>query len=76
LIQERTREELKAAKARGRCGGRKRKLSAAQIEVARLLFEKNLPVGEICETLGVSQATLYRTINGPRSEEAAKASGA
>ena len=63
LIRERTLAGLAAARARGRKGGRPRKLSKKQVEMAKnLMKDISIPVTEICETLGVSKATLYRSV--------------
>lgn len=62
LVQERTKAGLTAARARGRLGGR-RPISAndPRIQTARTLHaDKNLPVADICKTLKISRATLYR----------------
>jgi DNA invertase Pin-like site-specific DNA recombinase len=60
LIRERTRAGLEAARARGRKGGRPRKLDAKKIELAyRLYDEKKHTVKEICQVLGISKPTLY-----------------
>mgnify|MGYP002633513520 CR=1 FL=1 len=64
IIRERTLAGLAAARARGRVGGRPRKLSQKQVEMAKnLMKDISIPVAEICKTLGVSRATLYRYIN-------------
>ena len=61
LIRERTKAGLKAARARGRLGGRPPKLTAKQIEMAkRLLHDPTVEVKEICQTLQISRSTLYR----------------
>lgn len=61
LIRERTRAGLAAARARGRLGGRPRKLSAQQIEMAqKLIKDPNTSIKEICQVLKISRATLYR----------------
>lgn len=61
LIRERTNAGLKAARARGRLGGRPPKLTAKQIEMAkRLLNDPTVDVKEICQTLQISRSTLYR----------------
>lgn len=61
LIRERTRAGLDAARARGRSGGRKKKLSAKEIQQVKTLMEAAvLPVKEVAEKFGVSVATLYR----------------
>jgi len=60
LIRERTMAGLRAARARGRVGGRPRKLDAKKTELAyRLSDEKKYAVKEICQMLGVSKPTLY-----------------
>jgi DNA invertase Pin-like site-specific DNA recombinase len=62
LIQERTNAGLVAARARGRLGGR-RPISPddPRVQTARTLHaDKKMPVGDICKTLRVSRATLYR----------------
>ena len=61
IIRERTLAGLAAARARGRAGGRPRKLSKKQVEMAKtLMADPSRSIGEICETLSVSKATLYR----------------
>jgi DNA invertase Pin-like site-specific DNA recombinase len=64
LIRERTLAGLAAARARGRQGGRPRLLdSAKQIAMAQSLYDnKSNSIAEICQTLGISRATLYRSI--------------
>ena len=61
IIRERTMAGLKAARARGRIGGRPKIMDAGKVKLARtLMAENSRTVGEICEILGVSKATLYR----------------
>ena len=62
LIRERTQAGLTAARARGKKGGRPKALSAKQLSIARDLYEKRHPIAEICRTLKISRATLYRSI--------------
>ena len=63
LIRERTRAGLAAARARGRKGGRKKKLDPKKAAVAQQLYEsRQHTIKDICQTLGVSRATLYRSI--------------
>jgi DNA invertase Pin-like site-specific DNA recombinase len=62
LIRERTQAGLMAARTRGRKGGRPRALSAKQRTIALDLYEKRHPIAEICRTLKISRATLYRVI--------------
>jgi DNA invertase Pin-like site-specific DNA recombinase len=61
LIRERTMAGLKAARARGRKGGRPRKLSAKELKtIAALLKTPVVSVQEIAKRYGVSRSTLYR----------------
>lgn len=64
LIQERTQAGLAAARARGRTGGRPKKLNdPKQLALAQRLYaDEETDVATICQTLGISRATLYRTI--------------
>ena len=60
FIRERTMAGLKAARARGRVGGRPRKLDVKKTELAyRLYDEKKHTVNELCQMLGISKPTLY-----------------
>lgn len=70
LIRERTKAGLKAARARGRLGGRKPALSEKQQEVAvRLYHEKQHTVDEICRIMGISKPTLYSYIRKSENEK-------
>lgn len=61
LIQERTRAGLQAARARGRHGGRPKKLDDKKVELLyRLYDERQHPISELCKLLGISRTTLYR----------------
>ena len=61
IIRERTMAGLKAARARGRIGGRPKIMDAGKVKLARTLMADNArSVIEICKILGVSKATLYR----------------
>lgn len=61
VIRERTVAGLEAARARGRKGGRKPVMDQRKIALAsRLLADRETPISEICEAVGVSRATLYR----------------
>lgn len=61
LISERTLDGLEAARARGRKGGRRAKLSPAQVEQARKLYDtKEHTVQHIADLFRVSRTTLYR----------------
>ena len=63
IIRERTMAGLAAARVRGRVGGRPKIMDEGKIKLARTLVADNSrSIGEICEILGVSKATLYRYI--------------
>ena len=63
LIRERTYAGLKAARARGRKGGRKPKLDARQIkEIKALLRDPDIRVTDVADKYGVSRATLYKHV--------------
>ncbi|HZA22974.1 MAG TPA: helix-turn-helix domain-containing protein, partial [Dehalococcoidia bacterium] len=53
---------LTAARERGRKGGRPKALSMKQAGIARDLYEKRHPIAEVCRTLKISKATLYRAL--------------
>jgi len=60
LIRERTKAGLKAARARGRLGGRRPKLKPDQIETMKKMDEAGkLSVGEICRVFRISKPTFY-----------------
>ena len=64
LIRERTNAGLQAARARGRTGGRPKKLDAKRrAHVADLYRSRKHTVKEICELVGISRATLYAYVN-------------
>jgi DNA invertase Pin-like site-specific DNA recombinase len=63
LIRERTQAGLLAARARGRKGGRPKALTGKKTAMAQALYnDKNNTIDEICKTLNISRATLYRYI--------------
>ena len=60
LIRERTRAGLQAARARGRQGGRRKRLDVQQRAHAVDLYRsRRHTVKEICSLMGISRATLY-----------------
>src|SRR5512147_2729050 len=73
LIRERTHAGLAAARARGRKGGRPRALDARKAAIAQALYnDKTNAIADICRTLRISRATLYRSITpGPQRARAA-----
>src|SRR5512133_876414 len=64
IIRERTQAGLTAARARGRKGGRPKALTPKKAQQALTLYnDKTNTIDDICRTLNVSRATLYRYIN-------------
>ena len=69
LIRERTNAGLAAARARGRVGGRPRKLkTGGKVALARQMFaDQSHSIPEICAALSISRATLYRYVKKAES---------
>ena len=64
LIQERTRAGLKAARARGRLGGRPPLLQPDQVKKMLARYdEQKLTVEEICKISGISRPSFYNYLN-------------
>ena len=67
IIRERTQAGLKAARARGRQGGRPRKLHPKGAALAvSMLQEPTTRVNDICATVGISRSTLYRYVKAAK----------
>lgn len=63
LIRERTNAGLKAARARGRTGGRPPLLTKDKLRTAHKLYaQQDMTVAQIGEVLGVSRTTVYRAL--------------
>jgi DNA invertase Pin-like site-specific DNA recombinase len=69
MISERTQDGLAAARARGRVGGRKPKMTANKLATARRMYgeigqdgKRAYTVAEIAETIGTSRASVYRAL--------------
>jgi DNA invertase Pin-like site-specific DNA recombinase len=62
LIRERTQAGLTAARARGKRGGRPKALTVQKRSIAKELYDTGHPVMDICRTLKISRASLYRAI--------------
>lgn len=64
LIRERTLAGLEAARARGRLGGRPALTpTSPKVAMAQKLYaDKTNAVSDICQTLNISRATLYRYV--------------
>ncbi|MBT4579390.1 MAG: recombinase family protein, partial [Candidatus Marinimicrobia bacterium] len=64
IIRERTMAGLKAARARGRKGGRPKVMDEKKIAMAKtLMADHSNSVKDVCQTLGVSRSTLYRCLS-------------
>jgi len=66
LIKDRTMAGLRAARDRGRVGGRPKVMTPERVSVARKLIETGLSQGETAKFLGVSAATLSRFLTADR----------
>jgi DNA invertase Pin-like site-specific DNA recombinase len=79
LIVEGTEEGLRAARARGRNGGRPRRLSAEQERLARRLYDDGTTVADIAALLGskdkpVARGTVYAALDRTKVSATAEAS--
>ena len=64
LISERTRAGLASARARGRKGGRRPKMTPAKLRLAMAAMGKReTNVGDLCRELGITRSTLYRHVS-------------
>jgi DNA invertase Pin-like site-specific DNA recombinase len=64
LIIERTKAGLASARARGRSGGRKPKMTAAKLRLAQAAMgQPETKVADLCLELGITRQTLYRHID-------------
>jgi|SoiMethySBSTD1v2_1073268.scaffolds.fasta_scaffold465867_2 DNA invertase Pin-like site-specific DNA recombinase len=74
LISERTRAGLASARARGRKGGRRPKMTPAKLRLAMAsMGSARTNVGELCKELGITRSTLYRHVSPtgqPRADAA------
>lgn len=68
LIRERTMAGLAAARAAGRVGGARRKMTPAQVAMAKALLrnDQTMSLAEVAAQFNVSKATLLRYIPGGR----------
>jgi len=74
VIRENTTAGIKAARARGRMGGRPSSLDDQAIkEIRALMRDDSITVANIAERYGVSRATLYNTLRRAEKKEADKA---
>jgi len=74
LISERTHAGLASARARGRKGGRRPKMTPAKLRLAMAAMGKpETNVGSLCAELGITRSTLYRHVS-PSGERRVEAS--
>lgn len=67
IIRERTQAGLKAARDRGRVGGRPPALSSQDLAAARaMLLDPEITMEAVASRLGVAPSTLYRHLPGGR----------
>jgi DNA invertase Pin-like site-specific DNA recombinase len=64
LVIERTQAGLKAARAKGRIGGRPRRMTDDKINAVRELLAAGTPVKDAAAAVSVSVPTLYRWLPG------------
>lgn len=65
LIQERTQAGLAAARARGRTGGRPRKMTKAKLRAAMaMMADPENQVAQVAAELGIARSTLYMYVRG------------
>lgn len=63
LIRERTQAGLKAARARGRVGGRPKAMDEKKIRQAKaLMADTENSIADICKTLKIGKTTLYKYV--------------
>lgn len=75
LIAERTKAGLAAARARGKLGGRKRKMTDSKLESAQKLLDGGMHPKSVAANLGVSVQTLYRWIPAAGQSDVAVKNG-
>ncbi|MCE2993397.1 MAG: recombinase family protein [Alphaproteobacteria bacterium] len=63
IIRERTQAGLNSARARGRLGGRPKKLTESQLYLMRKLYaDKSNEISDICKMFKISRPTLFRLV--------------
>lgn len=62
LLISRTREGVAHARAKGRVGGQRPKLTAEQVRLAQAAIASGQSVSAVARSLGVSRATMYRAL--------------
>jgi DNA invertase Pin-like site-specific DNA recombinase len=70
LIRERTQAGLKAARVRGRMGGRPVQLNTQEIRKLKKHYDKgDLSVMEICKLFNITKPTLYRYLKNEKQKK-------
>jgi len=59
---------LAAARARGRTGGRPKKLDEEQRQVVIRLYKEGTPIPEILKTVKIAKGTLYKYVREETTE--------
>jgi DNA invertase Pin-like site-specific DNA recombinase len=67
-IRERTVAGLRAARARGRVGGRPRSMTPEKVSAAERLLRDGTPPKDVASIVGVSLPTLYRWVPAQRAQ--------
>ena len=68
LISERTKAGLASARARGKKGGRKFKMTSTKLQLAQAAMkESETKISDLCKELGITRQTLYRHVD-PKGE--------
>ena len=70
LIRERTIAGLEAARARGRKGGRKFKLTSNDVDKIKKMYEsKTVEIVDICKMFRITKPTLYNYLKRERGDQ-------
>lgn len=70
MMVSRTKDGLAAARARGRVGGRKAKLSNAQVgRLVDLYNEKKITIQDLANMYGISRPTVYRLVKSALEQQ-------
>jgi DNA invertase Pin-like site-specific DNA recombinase len=70
LIRERTKTGLKAARARGKNGGRPKAIDQKTFDIAMQLYnDGNISVTAMCKRLGIVKRTFYRYLKDHKAEK-------
>jgi DNA invertase Pin-like site-specific DNA recombinase len=79
LMSERTRDGLEAARARGRTGGQKPKLTSRQARIAQAMYDetgedgrRRYTVAQIAAEFGVTRPTIYRHLQARPADAPAR----